>query len=89
MILLGVIVHLPTKKHVLRNLTAQCRSYLTMNNKSEQNIFFFASPRKSPGEDRPDDRGGGAGPVHQIQGDLPQSAHPAGARGASEDLWSV
>lgn len=43
----------------------------------------------SPREDRPDDRGRGAGPLYQIQGDLPQPAHPSGAWGTPEDLWSV
>lgn len=43
----------------------------------------------SSGEDSPDDRGRGPGPLHQIQGDLSQPAHPARAGGTSEDLWSV
>lgn len=49
----------------------------------------LSSTGMSPGEDSPDDRGGGAGPLYQIQGDLPQPAHPAGAGGSLEDLWSV
>lgn len=58
-----------------------------------RNERFFcldsSSARMSSGEDSPDDGGRGPGPLHQIQGDLPQPAHPAGAGGASEDLWSV
>lgn len=50
---------------------------------------LLSSARMSPGEDCPDDRSRGAGPLHQIQGDLPQSAHPAGAGGPPQDLWSV
>lgn len=42
-------------------------------------LFLLISTGMSPGEDSPDDGGRGAGPLHQIQGDLPQPAHPAGA----------
>lgn len=50
---------------------------------------LLSSTGMSPGENSPDDRGRGARPLHQIQGDLPKPAHPAGARGTPEDLWSV
>ena len=48
-----------------------------------------SSARMPTRQDRPDDRGRGAGPLHQVQGDLPQPAHPAGAGGPPQDLWSV
>ena len=50
---------------------------------------LLSSARMPTGQDRPDDGGGGAGPLHQVQRDLPQPAHPAGAGGPAQDLWSV
>lgn len=52
-------------------------------------VNVFCSARMPSGEDSPDDGGRGARALHQIQRDLPEPAHSAGAGGASQDLWSV
>lgn len=52
-------------------------------------IFLSSSARMSSREDSPDDGGGGAGVVHQVPGDLPQSAHSTGAGGSAQNLRSV
>lgn len=51
--------------------------------------FLLSSTGMSSREDSPDDRGGGPRSLHQIQGDLPEPAHPTGAGGSFEDMWSV
>lgn len=61
----------------------------SLDNSTDCVVCLLLSAGMSPGEDSPDDRGGGAGSLHQIQGDLPQPTHPAGAGSAPEDLWSV
>lgn len=61
----------------------------TFGDRNDSVFSLLSSAGMSPGEDSPDDRGRGAWALHQIQGDLPQPAHPARARGASQDLWSV
>lgn len=61
----------------------------TVVDRADRVFSLLSSTGMSPGEDSPDDRGRGARPLHQIQGDLPQPAHPAGAWGTPEDLWSV
>lgn len=65
---------------------------LTMMIKTDSTYSVFSllsSTGMSPRENSPDDRGRSPGPLHQIQGDLPQPANPPGARGPPEDLWSV
>ena len=52
-------------------------------------LSLSLSAGMSSREDRADVWGGGAGAVHQVPRDLPQPAHPAGARGPAQDLWSV
>lgn len=49
------------------------------DNRTDGVFSLLSSTRMSPRQDSPDDRGRGAGPLYQIQGDLPQPAHPAGA----------
>lgn len=51
--------------------------------------IFLSSARMPSREDSPDDGGGGAGVVHQVPGDLPQSAHSTGAGGSAQNLRSV
>ena len=57
--------------------------------RNDFSFCLYFSARMPSREDSPDDGGGGPGPLYQIQGDLPQPAHPARAGGTSEDLWSV
>lgn len=45
------------------------------------------SARMSSREGRTDDRGRGAGSLHQVQRDFPQSAHPAWTGGSAQNLW--
>ena len=45
------------------------------------------SARMSSRQDRTDDGGWGAGALHQVQRDFPQSADPARTGGSSQNLW--
>src|SRR4029434_2280082 len=56
---------------------------------SNLSLSLSLSERMSSGEDCADDRGGGTGALHQIQRDLPQPTHPAGAGGSAQNLWYV
>lgn len=49
-------------------------------------VLLTYSARMSSREGRTDDRGWGAGSLHQVQRDFPQSAHPARTGGSTQNL---
>uniref|UniRef100_A0A6B0U2S8 Putative secreted protein n=1 Tax=Ixodes ricinus TaxID=34613 RepID=A0A6B0U2S8_IXORI len=52
----------------------------------QHNFQALRSARMPPREDGAADGGRGAWPLPQVEGDLPQPAHPARARGTPQDL---